>query len=98
MWIPFLFAILPSPVTAETTALSTSVVGPPRDIGGSEKRATSPNFQVNSTALDAREVAALCENARCDLVRTWSVESSLAVWSPHCEVVVHSTRTSYCAA
>jgi hypothetical protein len=48
--------------------------------------------------MDAREVAARCEETRRQLETTWSPDNVLPLWSPRCEVVVHATRASYRAA
>jgi hypothetical protein len=67
-------------------------------IQGSFAQAESANFVVRSFARDrdARSIAATCEGWRTKLHSFWAGEDR-EVWTPKCEVVVHSHRSGYLA-
>jgi hypothetical protein len=63
-------------------------------------RSESENFVVvsHSRAFDADETARLCESLGGRLKQQWCPDSVGSVWSPKCEVIIHSSRQSYLAA
>jgi hypothetical protein len=57
------------------------------------------NFQVccDESEVRARGLARHAEKLRTDLRKQWFGEESTAVWSPKCQIVLHSSRQSFVA-
>ncbi len=105
MWISCCFTVLPGFVGAQPNViaqpdfdLTLADETAPWDVHGNSVRAVSTNFDILASALDAREVAQLCERRRTDLAGQLAEGTVLLAWNPRCEVVVHATCESYRAA
>lgn len=77
--------------------------GAPTDqplVHGTERRATSANFDVVVLAVkqDARTIARQGEDWREKLLATWAPRAADRPWKVSCQIVVHASRQSYVAA
>jgi hypothetical protein len=63
----------------------------------STSQATTEHFVVKSysPAVDAAQLARHAEAMRREVAALWLDDQATATWNPRCEIVVHSTRTSY---
>ncbi len=61
--------------------------------------AETPNFCCRMTSeASVRELAIACEHWRQRLCQTWGAHMAVPVWSPPCEIVVHSNLAEYRSA
>lgn len=99
MWMTTALLLLAAHPTHHVAA-SSAVRNPAATVAGDARVAGSANFAVfcNSPSLDAREVAAQCEQWRMRLHDFWCGSGATTTWTPRCQIIVHPSKADYLAA